>query len=196
MLADLREEFKAFSQGTSSVETRIPAIAAVYNGTRAVDYAKAYTESPNLAFYDINDWLGNSSNFTSQSIWYGFGADDQANVARQENMTSQWYAGQGGGSPEWENVEQFWDYATKPRGPQEPGLHGEIVGTIFGLEMGGIIQTRSGRFQNTDEKYNHSLLLVEKSTLRMAQNTPDCFVYYSDLADGDNRFFNPQYLIE
>nr|WP_207650053.1 amidase domain-containing protein [Desulfosporosinus lacus] len=118
------------------------------------------------------------------------------NVAGRENMSSQWYAGPGGGSPEWENVEAFWDYATKPRDPQQSGVHGEIVETIFGLDIGGIVQTRSGRFDNTDERYSHNLLLVEKSTLLLAQNTPDCFVYYSDLADVDNRFFNPRYLIE
>lgn len=196
MLADLRKEFKAISPNTLSGETNVPAVGFPYKGARAVEYAKTYTESPNLVFYDINDWLGNCSNFTSQSIWYGFGNNDRANVARRENMTSQWYAGQGGGSPAWENVEQFWDYATKSRGPQESGVHGEVVETIFELDIGGIIQTRSGRFRNTDGKYNHSLLLVEKSTLLLAQNTPDCFIYYSDLADIDSRFFNPQYLIE
>lgn len=196
MLADLRKEFKELSPGPSSDERKIPAMAAPYSGARAVEYARIYTESPNPAFYDIEDWTGNCANFTSQSLWYGFGPDNRANISRRENMTSRWYAGQGGGSPAWENVEEFWNYATEPRDPQEPGMHGEVAETIFGLEIGGIIQSRSGRFRNTDERFNHNLLLVDKSTLLLAQNTPDCFIYYSDLADVDTRFFNPQYLIQ
>ncbi len=186
MLADLREEFKAASASTSSTDINIPAAAFRYNSARAVEYAKTHIASPNPDFYDINDWTGNCANFTSQSLWYGFG----------EKMTSKWYAGQGGGSPPWENVQAFWNYVASPSNPQAPGLHGEIVDTIWGLEPGGIVQSRSGRFRNTNEEYNHNLLLVDKSTLLLAQNTPDCFIYYSDLADTDTRFFNPLYLIK
>lgn len=186
MLADLREEFKAPSPEASPTEKKIPAGSAPYDGARAVEYAKTHIASPNPVFYDIDDWTGNCANFTSQSLWYGFG----------EKMTSQWYAGQGGGSPAWENVQAFWNYAAPPRNAQTPGLHGEVVDTVFGLEIGGIVQSRSGRFRQTTEEYNHNLLLVDKSTLLLAQNTPDCYIYYSDLADADTRFFNPWYLME
>jgi hypothetical protein len=200
MLADLKEEFKVLPLLTPAnapeAVPNIPANALPYNGSLAVEYARTYTESPNPAFYDIGDWSGNCANFTSQSLWYGFGTGKQANIARRENMTSQWYAGQGGGSPAWENVEAFWDYVTSSRTPQASGLHGEITKSILGLETGGIVQTRSGRFRNSNENYNHNLLLIDKSTLLLAQNTPDSFIYYSDLADVDARYFNPGYLIE
>lgn len=195
MLRDLKEEFKELSPEATDV-IQIPANASPYNGSRAVEYARTYIASTNPAFYDIEDWVGNCANYTSQCLWYGFGSNDRVSPGRRENMTSQWYAGGGGGSPAWENVETFWNYVAASRGTRESGIHGEIVETIFGLDIGGIIQTRSGRFRDSDERFSHSLLLVDKSTLLLAQNTPDSFIYYSDLADVDTRFFNPQYLIE
>lgn len=196
MLEDLREEFQAFSSGTPDGEASLPDNASPYNGVRAVQYGKTYIGGTrNPAFYDIGDFMGNCSNFISQCLWYGFGSDDRPDIARRENMTSQWYAGQGGGSPAWESVERFWNYAAASRDPREQGLHGEVVETVFHLDPGGIIQTRPGRFRNTNEQYSHSLLLVDPSTLLLAQNSPDSFVYYSDLANADTRFFNPRYLI-
>jgi len=194
ILSDLREEFKELSQETID-PMQIPANAFRYSGSRAVKYARTYIASPNPAFYDIEDWVGNCANFTSQSLWYGFGSDDRVSPGR-ENMTTKWYAGGGGGSPAWENVEVFWNYVTAPPGTRESGIHGEVVETISGLDIGGIVQTRPGRFRDTDERFSHNLLLVDKSTLLLAQNTPDSYIYYSDLADVDTRFFNPRYLIE
>ncbi|KJS86434.1 MAG: hypothetical protein JM58_07030 [Peptococcaceae bacterium BICA1-8] len=195
MLEALMEEFKELSPATSPGEA-IPAIATAYDGARAVQYARTFTESPNPVFYDVGDWMGNCANFTSQCIWYGSEISNQPSIARREGMTSQWYGGQGGGSPAWESVENFWNYVTASRGPQEQGLHGEVVETILHLEIGGIIQIRSGHFSNTDERYSHNMLLIDSSTLLLAQNSPDCFVYYSDLVNVETRLFNPRYLIE
>lgn len=196
MLEDLKKEFQAVSQATSSGKRDIPVNVVTYDGTRAVNYAQTYTESPNPAFYEIDDWMGNCANFTSQAIWYGFGTKDKPSAAGRENMTSQWYAGKGGGSAAWENVESFWNYAAASRGSKDKGLHGEVVESIFQLEIGGLVQTRAGRFRNTDERYNHNLLLVDTSALKLAQNTPDCFIYYSDLVDVDTRLFYPRYLVK
>lgn len=190
MLTDLMEEFR-IPTDTSSLSTTQPATASTYDGVRAAEYAKIYTESRNPAFYDIEDWLGNCANFVSQCLLYGLETGDQTNIQR-EKMTSQWYAGEGGGSPAWENVEYFWDYATASTGGQEQGIHGEVVDTISQLELGGVIQLRTGRMRDNDERFNHSLILVDSSTLLLAQNSPDCFVYYSDLVNVDTRFFNPQ----
>ncbi|ATW27385.1 amidase domain-containing protein [Candidatus Formimonas warabiya] len=195
MREDLMREFQTLAPAASSGETSLPAHASPYHGLRAVQYARTYTETRNPAFYGIEDFMGNCSNFLSQCLWYGFGSGDQPDIARRENMTAQWYAGQGGGSPAWESVEQFWNYATASRNPGEQSLYGEVVETISQLDPGGIVQTRPGRFRNTDEEYSHSLLLVDAPTLLLAQNSPDCFVYYSDLANTDARFFNPRYLI-
>jgi hypothetical protein len=194
LLADLQAEFRAESPGASAGETALPSGAVPYNGVRAVQYARAYTEAHNPAFYEIGDWMGNCANFISQCIWHGFGTDAQPDIARRENMTSRWYGGQGGGSPAWESVEEFWTYAAAPRNPREQGLHGEVVETVGQLAPGGIVQTRSGHYSD-EERYNHSLLLVDGATLMLAQNSPDCFVYYSDLVNADTRFLNPGYLI-
>lgn len=186
MLNNLKEEFKVSSSATSIPKTALPPNASGYNGRRAAEYAKTYSESRNPDFYSISDWSGNCSNFTSQSLWYGFG----------KNMTSEWFAGQGGGSPAWENVEQFWDYVTTPNNPHDQGLHGEVANKISQLHTGDIIQIRTGSFRENDDKYNHSLILVDDSKLILAQNSPDCLVYYSDLVNVETRFFKPRYLIE
>lgn len=190
MLADLMEEFRV-APDSSSPGTTQATNTSTYDGSRAAEYAKMFTESRNPAFYDIEDWLGNCANFISQCLLYGLGTDEQTDIQR-ENMTPQWYAGEGGGSPAWENVEYFWDYVTESQGAQEQGINGEVVDTISQLELGGIIQVRTGQMGRNDEKYNHSLILVDRSTLLLAQNSPDCFVYYSDLVNVDTRFFNPQ----
>ena len=163
-----------------------------YNSRQAVRYAKTYTETPNPAFYRISDWMGNCSNFTSQCIWYGFSGGEQGAVERRDEMTGEWFAGSGGGSPEWENVEHFWAYASKEK---KQGLKGDVVDTILQLKPGGLIQVCASGYEGSGEGYNHSLLLVDQPTLMLAQNTPDCFVYYSDLANAEMRFFNPKYLI-
>ncbi|PKM86366.1 MAG: hypothetical protein CVU87_12305 [Firmicutes bacterium HGW-Firmicutes-12] len=186
MLDNLLKEFQAFSQVNPIDKTAYPAKASPFSGERATQYANLYTVSPNPIFYDIDDWMGNCANFTSQCLWFGFG----------ESMTSKWYAGQGGGSPAWESVENFWNYVTSARGAQEQGLHGEVAETIRQLDIGGIVQTRAARYRNTNEPYSHNLLLVDPSTLLLAQNSPDCFIYYSDIVNTDNRFFNPRYLVE
>ncbi|KUO60135.1 MAG: hypothetical protein APF84_00060 [Gracilibacter sp. BRH_c7a] len=190
MLADLMEEFRA-SPDNSSARTPLQSNTSTYDGVRAAQYAKKYSESRNPAFYDIEDWLGNCANFISQSLLAGLGTGELTDIQR-ENMTSQWYAGEGGGSPAWENVEYFWEYATESQGIQDQGLHGEVVETISELELGGIVQVRTGKTGRNDENFNHSLILVDSSTLLLAQNSPDCFVYYSDLVNVDARFFNPR----
>ncbi len=187
MLTDLQEEFRGFSASASSPKAT-PLANGSYDGARAAEYAKTFTESRNPAYYSIEDWLGNCANFISQSVLYGLGTGEQTGIQR-ENMTSQWYAGEGGGSPAWENVEYFWDYATSSQGQ---GINGEVVDSISQLELGGILQVRTGKTGRNDENFNHSLILVDSSTQLLAQNSPDCFVYYSDLVNVDARFFNPR----
>lgn len=193
MLADLKEEFQKSPSDTSQNNSSLPAHAIPYDASRAVEYAKTYAETRNRAFYNIPDWNGNCANFISQSLWFGFSPGIKPDNRQGGNMTSNWYAGQGGGAPAWENVEYFWDYITLLN-PLQPGIHGEVVKRISELKEGGVIQLRTGRFRQTDERFNHNLILLDSSTLLFAQNSPDCLVYYSDLVNVDTRFFNPQYL--
>ncbi len=193
LLADLQEEF-------ARVSTDKPPAAAkgayVFDGARAAAYAEAYTEKTNPVFYDIGDWMGNCANFISQCVWFGFGSGDLAKISLGAPMTDDWFGGSGGGSPAWENVGYFWDYAIEKKGSASTGMHGTAVDGIRALELGGVIQVRTGRFRQTDDSFNHSLILTDTQTLKLAQNSPDCFVYYSDLVNVDSRFYNPAYFID
>lgn len=191
MLNQLKQEFKIRPVHISNLQVNAPDNAILYQGKRAAEYAKTYIESANPAFYCIGDWMGNCSNFASQCIWYGFCKGIQPDEP-QEFMTSEWFAGTGGGSPAWENVEHFWNYATEEK---SSGLMGEVVDSIHQLKPGGLIQVCTKGSAYSDEGYNHSLMMVDPITLTLAQNTPNCFVYYSDLVYTDIRFFNPTYQI-
>ena len=43
----------------------------------------------------------------------------------------------------------------------------------------------------TEEKYTHAMIVVDSEKLLIAQNSPACFVYYSDLANNFARFIRP-----
>ncbi|MBE6906742.1 amidase domain-containing protein [Marasmitruncus massiliensis] len=184
MLEELSREFREIP---SDNQIDIPNGAFSYHGAKAAEYAKAYCQSPNPLFYDIGDWMGNCANFTSQCILNGFGEGEN----EPSFMTSEWYAGAGGGSPAWENVQHFWNYAILQK---QKGLRGYLVNSIKQLKTGGLVQVHTRN--SGGDGFNHSLLLVDSSTLMFAQNSPGCFVYYSDLVNVDLRFFNPAYFIK
>ncbi len=193
LLKSLRNEFRKETARVDVQQTDPPAGSIPYNGRQAVRYAKAYAETPNPAFYRISDWMGNCSNFTSQCIWYGFSGEGQDAVERRDGMTGEWFAGSGGGSPAWENVEHFWTYVSEET---EHGLKGTVADTVLQLKPGGLVQMCANGYGDPEAVYNHSLLLIDQPTLMLAQNTPGCFVYYSDLANTELRFWNPKYLTE
>ena len=104
----LRMEFARLAADTAP---GAPAGAALYDGKAAAAYAARWMQPPNPAYYDIGDWIGNCANFTSQCIRAGFGGGDSPQGGAA--MTDEWFAGAGGGSPAWENVGKFWDYAMR-----------------------------------------------------------------------------------
>lgn len=191
MLVHLKQEFELPTKQTSTSDTNLSCAAVLYQGTLAAEYAQSHVESANPDFYQISDWMGNCSNFTSQCIWYGFYGGLQPEQP-QDLMTSAWFAGSGGGTPAWENVEHFWNYATQEK---TTGIFGEVVQSIFELNPGGLLQIQTKSSASSTEGYHHSLLLVDPTTLAFAQNSPNCFVYYSDLVCTNMRFFNPVYQI-
>ena len=104
-------------------------------------------------------------------------------------MTAAWFAGAGGGSPAWENVGYFWDYIMGGG-----NLRGQQLTSVSELKLGDVIQTRT--YNNADDAgYSHSLMVVDKDTLMLAQNSPGCFVYYSDVFNVDTRIVRPAYLM-
>ena len=42
-----------------------------------------------------------------------------------------------------------------------------------------------------NEKYTHALIVADEEKMLLAQNSPACFVYYSDLANNYARFIRP-----
>lgn len=196
MLAQLKEEFRPASP-VSNVNHAIPQGVIAYDGRKAAEYAALYTEVSNSFFYDAGDWLGNCANYTSQCIWAGFGGSGQGDVAGRKFMDSLWYGGQYGGSPAWENVVHFWNYANPPQAASQ-GIHGQVVDGIFDLKTGDLVQTRMQKEDGDsgEDPFSHSLLLVDPDKLMLAQNSPANFIYYSDLLSSEARFFNPIYLVE
>lgn len=170
----------------------IPIGAKPYNAQRTALYAEKFTEVGNPEFYDIGDWMGNCQNFISQSVWYGFSKDGaEPSVNRRDNMTNAWFAGGGGGSPAWENVGHFWNYAVSGGTMKSTILEGAAE-----LELGDIIQTRSAALLDaSDTGFSHSLIVTDEETLKLAQNSPACFVYYSDVLGVETRMIRPVYLI-
>lgn len=186
MLAQLRQEFKSLAY--PDIAPMTPRYAAAYNGAFAARYADTFTESENPAFYDIGDWMGNCANFISQCVWHGFGdGNHMADVPGRENMLPDWYAGNGGGTPAWENVNAFWRFATG-----ENGMHVQTLESARQLRIGDVIQI--GSSGGEDAEFNHSLLVTDGVTLKLSQNSPDCFVYYSDLANTRKRMLRPLYI--
>ena len=175
----LRMEFAHLAADTAP---GAPAGAALYDGKAAAAYAARWMQPPNPAYYDIGDWIGNCANFTSQCIRAGFGGGDSPQGGAA--MTDEWFAGAGGGSPAWENVGKFWDYAM--RGGDFGAM---ILPTAASLRAGDLVQVRS-----RSGGFNHNLLVVDAHTLRLAQNSPDCLVYYADLVNTSMRALRPCWL--
>ncbi len=188
---------KEFGAGAETEPPAPPAKAAVYNGVRVAAYAKTHIVTNNPGFYAIGDWMGNCQNFISQCVWSGFSGGGQASITAYDNMTSSWFAGGGGGSPAWENVGHFWGYVTRERSRASAGLHGSVLTGASQLTEGDIVQLCSQQPEEGEaEEYHHSLIVVDSNTLMLAQNSPNCYVYYSDLVNTSTRYYRPAYLIE
>ncbi|MDL2234336.1 amidase domain-containing protein [Ruminococcaceae bacterium OttesenSCG-928-L11] len=187
MLELLFAEFEPDASIDTPLET--PLSGYPYDGGRAAEYGRLHTESPNPAFYNIGDWMGDCANFTSQCIWAGFSPQDSPG----DPMTASWYAGTGGGSPAWENVGYFWRFAT---GSQ--GMTGWEFTGASQLLAGDLVQTAPSfeqeRLEEGEDVFGHSLLVVDAETLMLGQHSPGCFVYYSDMVNTINRFYRPAYV--
>ena len=174
----LEKLYKEFEHAVELPESRI------YNSANAVSYALEYTESPNPEFYQISDWMGNCANFVSQCIWAGLHGDNElSTIIEGKYMNNIWFAGAGGGSPAWENVEYQWDYAIV-------GLKPAFPPNVNSLLPGDIVQSRTVSIEG-NERFSHTLVLVDRERMMFAQNSPCSFVYYSDMLNNEYRFLRP-----
>ena len=179
-LAELKKEF-APAEPVSDLSA--PNGARIYDPTKATEYARAYAEAPNEIYYHVGDWHGNCQNFVSQCISCGFG-DEQ----NPDPMTKDWFAGSGGGTSPWENVDYFWNFAVTNK-----KMGGQTLPTVTCMREGDVLQLRSlGR--NDPDDFSHTLIMVDAEKGVLAQNSPPNFAYYSDLVNIEARFFRPEYL--
>ena len=162
-----------------------PKLQRVYNGEAAAEYALRFCEEQNPEFYFVGDWYGNCMNFSSQCIWSGF-KEESETVKGFEGMTNEWYCGKAGGTIQWSSVSRFWKWREKKNCPMQtvPFYNVNLAKT------GDIVNIGSYACE-TEEKYTHALIVVDEEKLLIAQNSPACFVYYSDLANNYSRFIRP-----
>ncbi len=116
-----------------------------FDSNKGIDYAKKYaiysqiSDEEKLFYYAYNG--GDCTNFISQCVWAAYGGyikDDiretKKNISKKRkmvytgNLKNSWYGTQpeGGGTPYWENVEQFFNYVTSPK---EVGPRGKVYGS-------------------------------------------------------------------
>ena len=162
-----------------------PKFERIYNGEAAAEYALSFCEKHNPEFYFVGDWYGNCMNFSSQCIWSGFKTPEET-VKGYEGMTGEWYCGKVGGTLQWSSVSRFWKWREKKNCPMQtvPFYNVNLV------ETGDIVNIGSYACEE-EEKYTHALIVVDPENLLLAQNSPACFVYYSDLANNYSRFIRP-----
>jgi hypothetical protein len=177
---EMRQALKTeFSPAALKLSATPAAGAIAYDAKAAADYAMRYAETPNPAFYLIGDWQGNCANFVSQAVSSGFSG----------RMSRDWFAGGGGGSPAWENVDHFWAYAIGAN-----AMKVTVLPTVASMKPGDVLLTRTANAANPDD-YRHSLILVDANKMIFAQNSPGNFVYLSDMVNIESRILSPVSLL-
>ena len=157
----------------------------VYNGKSAAEYALEFCEKQNPDFHFVGDWFGNCMNFASQCIWSGFKTEGE--TARKHScMTNDWYCGKPGGTLNWASVSRFFGWVTS----KKTDMQVIIFDDVNSLKTGDLVHIGSYLCEE-EEKYTHALIVADSEKLLLAQNSPACFVYYSDLVNNYARFIRP-----
>ena len=157
----------------------------VYNGKAAAEYALEFCEKQNPEFHFVGDWFGNCMNFASQCIWSGFKTDGET-VRRHSCMTRDWYCGKPGGTLIWASVSKFWGWVISG----STDMQVIVFDNVDSIKTGDLVHIGSYLCEE-EEKYTHALIVVDSEKLMLAQNSPACFVYYSDLVNNYSRFIRP-----
>lgn len=157
----------------------------LYNPEPATEYALTYCEKQNPDFYFVGDWYGNCMNFTSQCIWSGFRTEEDT-PRNTGSMLPNWYGTKGGGTLPWVSVSRFWNWANN----EKCKLQVAPFYNVNYAKNGDIVNIGS-YVCKTEEKYTHAMIVVDEEKMLIAQNSPACFVYYSDLVNNYSRFIRP-----
>lgn len=136
-----------------------------YSGSRGAAYASKYASSRNPYFYDAGS---DCTNFVSQCIWAGYGGWNaamsdstmQSNISNKVRMTSSWFAGSGGGSSAWENVDYLWNHVVgnTGKGPKATGYNngGSYTNILpIDISVGDVLQKS---WDGSD--YFHSMYVI------------------------------------
>ncbi len=174
---------KEFGENTRPSVYKTP-IGRIYDPEEAVAYAKKYCESRNKAFHFVGDWYGNCMNFASQCVWSGFRTEGDT-PKNTGGMTKKWYCKKNGGTLVWAGVNSFWDWIDD----WDCEMQTTVFKHIPAARNGDIVNI--GSYAREEVKYSHALIVVDEEKLLLAQNSPACFVYYSDLVNSYSRFIRP-----
>lgn len=183
-----REEMEKLLEKEFSGEGQIeetPVYDKIYDPEAAAAYAAEFCEERNPDFHFVGDWYGNCMNFVSQSVWAGFreAGDSPKNLG---SMTKKWYCKKSGGTLIWASVSRFYGWAFSEEGKMQCTESRDASA----MKKGDIVHIGSYACEE-EEKFTHALLVVDEEKALLAQNSPACFVYYSDLANNYSRFITP-----
>ena len=162
-----------------------PEFERIYNPEKAAEYALHFCENQNPDFFFVGDWYGNCMNFASQCIWSGFRTEGDS-PKNYGSMTKNWYMDKNGGSLIWSSVSRFWNWTEQEYCRMQ-------IHTFFDIakvKKGDLVHIGSYVCE-TEEKYTHALFVADEEKMILAQNSPACFVYYSDLVNNYARFIRP-----
>ncbi len=175
---------KEFSEKTSPEKADFE-YRRVYNGKAAAEYALLFCEKQNPEFHFVGDWFGNCMNFASQCIWSGFKTAGET-AKNHSCMTNDWYCAKKGGTLIWASVSRFYEWI----GSEKSDMQTVEFYDVKSLKTGDLVHIGSYVCAE-EEKYTHALLVADSEKLMLAQNSPACFVYYSDLVNNYARFIRP-----
>lgn len=162
-----------------------PEFERIYDPEKAAEYALRFCENQNPDFFFVGDWYGNCMNFASQCIWSGFRAESDS-PKNFGSMTKNWYMGKNSGSLIWSSVSRFWEWT----GQEYCRMQVREFYDISKAEKGDLVHIGSYVCE-TEGKYSHALFVADEEKMMLAQNSPACFVYYSDLVNNYAKFIRP-----
>lgn len=158
-----------------------------YSPDKGILYAKTFSKSYNPLFYSAP---GDCSNFVSQCIWAAYGGYDFSstetsyeNIRKKYRMVpGSWHGNEGGGTINWESVENLYNYLCKEKtiGPNGIGLNNKKTFESLApssINLGDVLQ-----FGSVNKRYSHSVYVThingngtKYSDIYISQHTADLY---------------------
>ncbi|CDM68681.1 putative membrane protein [Clostridium bornimense] len=158
-----------------------------YSPDKGILYAKTFSKSYNPLFYSAP---GDCSNFVSQCIWAAYGGYDFSstetsyeNIRKKYRMVpGSWHGNEGGGTINWESVENLYNYLCKEKtiGPNGVGLNNKKTYESLSpssINLGDVLQ-----FGSINKRYSHSVYVThingngsKYSDIYISQHTADLY---------------------